>query len=139
VLWQQNHCGVFRSINGGKEWQSISDENGLADYGFALAIDPASTNRAWVIPAISDEMRVAKDLALVVSYTEDGGKSWTALRNGLPQEHCFDIVFRHSLVYKSGILVFGTNNGNVYLSEDGGVSWQRVADNLPRVDAVVIA
>ncbi|HKK77151.1 MAG TPA: hypothetical protein VJ953_18875 [Saprospiraceae bacterium] len=139
VLWQQNHCGVFRTTDGGAQWQNISDQEGLAGYGFALAIDPDTTDRAWVIPAISDEMRVAKDLALVVSRTQDGGQTWEAQRNGLPQEHSFDIVYRHSLVYRSGLLVFGTNNGNIYLSDSGGASWQQLAGNLPRVDAVVIA
>lgn len=138
VLWQQNHCGVFRSTDGGGHWQDISDESGLAAYGFALAIDPASTERAWLIPAISDEMRVAKGLALVVSYTQDGGQTWQAQRNGLPQEYAFDLVYRHALVYRAGCLVFGTNNGNLYLSENEGASWERLAGNLPRVDTVVI-
>jgi len=139
VLWQQNHCGVFRSTDAGRYWASISDQEGLADYGFALAIDPDDTNEAWVIPAISDEMRVAKDLALVVSHTRDGGKTWEAQRSGLPQSYCFDIAFRHALAFKDGLLAFGTNNGNVYLSENRGTHWQRVAENLPRVDAVVMA
>lgn len=139
VLWQQNHCGVFRSTDGGQQWQDISDrDSGLADYGFALAIDPDSTERAWIIPAISDEMRVAKDLSLVVSYTEDGGQSWQARRKGLPQQSCFDIVFRHALQYRAGTLAFGTNNGNFYVSEDEGVSWMHVAGNLARIDNVVI-
>jgi hypothetical protein len=33
-----------------------------------------------------------------VSRTNDGGKTWKALRNGLPQENCFDIVYRHVMV-----------------------------------------
>ena len=136
VLWQQNHCGVFRTSDAGRNWQDVSDKAGLANYGFALAIDPEHTQKAWVIPAISDEMRVAKDLALVVSFTEDGGQSWLPLRKGLPQANCFDIVFRHALVYQSGYLVFGTNNGNVYLSENAGASWTRLASNLARIDIV---
>lgn len=139
ILWQQNHCGVFRSIDEGQQWQDISEGSGLADYGFALAIDPATTDKAWVIPAISDEMRVAKDLALTVAHTADGGLTWQAQREGLPQAHCFDIAYRHALVYKSGLLAFGTNNGNLYLSENEGQSWMPIAHNLPRVDAVVIA
>jgi hypothetical protein len=138
VLWQQNHCGVFRTTNGGALWDNVSDQEGLAGYGFALAIDPQHAERAWVIPAISDEMRVAKDLALVVSYTEDGGESWSALRKGLPQEHCFDIVFRHAFQYQSEQLVFGTNNGNLYWSGNGGVHWENIARNLSRIDTVQV-
>ena len=138
VLWQQNHCGVFRTTDGATSWSNISDEQGFANYGFGLAIDQANPLRAWVIPALSDEMRVAKDLALVVSYTDDGGESWHALRNGLPQENCFDIVFRHALQYKDGLLAFGTNNGNLYISENGGQQWQQIDGNLSRIDNVVI-
>lgn len=139
VLWQQNHCGVFRAIDGGANWVDVSDrESGLADYGFALAIDPLDPMQAWVIPALSDEMRVAKDLALVVSHTKDGGKSWQALRNGLPQDNCFDIVFRHGFVYQNDLLVFGTNNGNLYLSENRGERWEQLDCNLARIDSVVV-
>lgn len=138
VLWQQNHCGVFRTTNGGQNWENVSDQEGFANYGFALAIDPQNLARAWVIPAISDEMRVAKDLALVVSYTEDAGQTWQPLRKGLPQYNCFDIVFRHAFQYHSGQLIFGTNNGNLYGSENDGQSWQKIATNLARIDTVCI-
>ena len=134
VLWQQNHCGVFRTEDYGEHWQNVSDEAGFAYYGFALAIDEQNPNKAWVIPASNDDMRVAKDLALVVSRTQDGGKTWETLRKGLPQEHCFDIVFRHSLVKKGNTLVFGTNNGNLYLSENEGDCWEILSNNLARVD-----
>ncbi|MEM6376765.1 MAG: glycosyl hydrolase, partial [Bacteroidota bacterium] len=138
VLWQQNHCGVFRTANGGDSWENVSDQDGFANYGFGLAIDPNNPNRAWVIPAISDEMRVAKDLALVVSYTEDAGQSWQPLRNGLPQQNCFDIVFRHAFQYDANQLVFGTNNGNLYWSGNDGQSWKKIASNLARIDTVSI-
>ena len=87
-MWQQNHCGIFRSTDAGLNWVDVSDKNGIANYGFALAIDIKNPLRAWVIPAISDEIRVAHDLALCVCRTEDGGETWQQLRNGLPQNHC---------------------------------------------------
>ena len=138
VLWQQNHCGIFRSENGGAIWEDVTDKNGLANYGFALAIDNENPLQAWVIPAASDVERVAPDLSLVVCRTEDGGKNWLALRNGLPQENCFDIVLRHSLVRKNEVLVFGTTTGNLYLSENDGEGWECVSNNLARVDYVAV-
>lgn len=138
VLWQQNHCGVFRTHNGGHNWENVSDQAGFADYGFGLAIDPKDPARAWVIPATSDEIRVAKDLALVVSYTTNAGKTWQVLSNGLPQQNSFDIVFRHAFQYHAGQLVFGTNNGNLYWSENEGQSWQKIATHLARIDTVII-
>jgi photosystem II stability/assembly factor-like uncharacterized protein len=139
VLWQQNHCGIFRSVNGGASWDNVSGKEGFPEYGFALAIDDDDPERAWVIPAISDEVRVAHNLALCVCRTDDGGRSWRALRRGLPQEYCFDIVFRHAFAAKGPRLAFGTTQGNLFLSEDGGDNWMRIAAFLPRVDSVCFA
>lgn len=139
VLWQQNHCGIFRSTDGGKYWDKVTGKGGFPDYGFALAIDHEDPQRAWVIPAVSDERRVAVDQALCVCRTDDGGRSWQALRHGLPQEHCFDIVFRHSLHIDGPRLAFGTTTGNLYLSEDYGDSWQCLSHHLPRVEYVRFA
>jgi len=136
VLWQQNHCGIFRSIDAGENWIDVTDNNGIADYGFAIAIDPNNTNRAWVIPAVSDEVRVAHDLALKVFRTDDGGDTWDSYSEGLPQDNCFDIVFRHSLVYNDNHLVFGTTTGNLYLSENDGKNWRCLSHNLARVECV---
>ncbi|MBL7813852.1 MAG: exo-alpha-sialidase [Saprospiraceae bacterium] len=137
VLWQQNHCGIFRSINDGALWDDVTDKNGIADYGFALAIDHENPQRAWVIPAKSDELRVPHDLALCVCRTEDGGQTWRQLRNGLPQNHIFDIVFRHSFHNLGDILAFGTTTGNLYLSENGGDDWQCLSNYLARIDSVL--
>ena len=139
VLWQQNHCGVFRSENGGEFWENVTDKNGLAEYGFALAIDHENAERAWVIPAMSDKQRVPVDLALCVCRTEDSGKTWEALRKGLPQEFCFDIAFRHSIDINNEKLVFGTTTGNLYFSEDFGNNWTTLSNNLSRIDCVVFA
>ena len=134
VVWQQNHCGIFRSTNGGRSWANVTDPQGVANYGFALVIDHDDPQRAWVIPADSDEQRVAPDLALCVCQTSDGGKTWMPLRDGLPQEFCFDIVFRHGFARYGSTMAFGTSTGNVYLSEDDGATWTHITANLARVE-----
>lgn len=139
VLWQQNHCGIFRSTNGGLNWIDVSGSDNFPYYGFALAIDHDNPDRAWVIPAVSDEVRVAVNEALCVCRTEDGGKTWQTLREGLPQQNCFDIVFRHSLAINQNQLVFGTTTGNVFYSDDFGNNWQCLSHHLPRVDYITFA
>ncbi|MEO1434363.1 MAG: glycosyl hydrolase [Bacteroidota bacterium] len=139
VLWQQNHCGVFVSRDGAKTWKQVSREGELVHYGFALAIDDRDPKKAWVIPAISDEKRIAVDLALTVCRTTDGGQSWQAQRNGLPQENCFDIAFRHAFHKMAHTLAFGTTTGNLYLSEDEGDHWTNLSHTLARVESVVFA
>lgn len=136
VIWQQNHCGIFRSTDAALTWQEVTDKKGLADYGFALAIDHQNPDRAWVIPAESDDNRVAVNRALCVCRTEDGGQSWQALREGLPQEHAYDIVLRHGLSIRENHLAFGTTFGNLYVSADYGNSWDCLNHNLARVNSV---
>ena len=139
VLWQQNHCGIYRSADGGLNWSDISQPGGLANFGFAIAADQSNPEVAWVVPGVSDEIRVAVDRALCVCRTEDGGKTWQELRHGLPQSHCFDIVYRHALANNGNSLAFGTTTGNVYFSEDGGDKWNLLNGNLPMVYAIEFA
>lgn len=138
VIWQQNHCGIFKTENGGDEWQNVTDKNGLAAYGFSLAIDHENPDIAWTIPAVSDLERIAPDLSLCVCKTDDGGQTWVSKRNGLPQGNVFDIVFRHSFCNSKNLMAFGTTNGNVYVSEDYGDNWQVVSNNLARVETIKI-
>jgi photosystem II stability/assembly factor-like uncharacterized protein len=130
VLWQQNHCGVYRSTDRGATWQDISTDDKFVYFGFALALDENDENTAWVIPAMSDIYRIPTDRALCVCRTEDGGKTWTQLRTGLPQQNAYDIVYRHALDINQHTLAFGTTAGNVYISDDRGDSWQCIAQNL---------
>jgi photosystem II stability/assembly factor-like uncharacterized protein len=133
VLWQQNHCGIFRSTDGAKTWQEISQPGGPAYFGFAIGVHAKDPDTAWVVPAVDAQYRLAVDRALCVCRTDDGGKSWAAFRKGLPQEICYDVTFRHALDVHGDRLVFGTTTGNVYFSDDGGESWDCIGNNLPPV------
>ncbi len=57
---------------------------------------------------------------------------------GLPQEHAYDLVFRHALdIDATGDrLAFGSTTGSLWVSEDQGDSWQTVSTNLPPVYCV---
>jgi len=133
VMWQQNHCGIYRSVDGAKNWELISEEDGSADFGFPIAVCEKDSETAWVVPAVSDGSRLAIDGALCVCRTEDGGKSWTPLREGLPQRNCSDIVYRHALDIAGDQLVFGSTTGNVYFSENRGDSWRCLGNHFPPV------
>lgn len=136
VLWQQNHCGIFRSTDGGQNWENISQPGGPAYFGFAIAVDAHSPDTAWVVPAVDAEFRLAIDRALCVCRTEDGGKTWQTLRQGLPQGDCYDIVFRHALDISGDRLAFGTTTGNLYLSDDRGDTWRCLGHNFPPINSV---
>ncbi|MBT3267696.1 exo-alpha-sialidase [Candidatus Poribacteria bacterium] len=139
TLWQQNHCGIYRSVDGAATWHEVSESDGPASFGFAIAVDAQDADTAWVVPAISDEQRVAVDGALCVSRTEDGGATWTAFREGLPQRECFDVTFRHALDVSGDAVAFGTTTGNLYASADRGESWECVGNHLPPINSVRFA
>ena len=133
ILWQQNHCGIFRSTDGAKAWKDISQPEGPAKFGFAIAVDEGNPERAWVVPAVKDEMRIPINNALCVCRTDDGGTTWKDFRKGLPQEGSFDIVFRHAMANDGDTVLFGTTTGNLYMSNDAGESWESISNNLAMV------
>lgn len=139
ILWQQNHCGIYRSTDGGKDWYEISEKGGPANFGFAIAVADDKPDQAWVAPATSDENRIAINGALCICRTDDGGKTWIQQRNGLPQSGCYDIVYRHALAASGDAVVFGTTTGNLFFSNDRGDTWQVISNYLPMIHSVQFA
>jgi len=140
VFWVQHHNGIFRSTDAAASWTEIKDVKPSV-FGFAVAVHPNDPNTAWFVPSTKDEKRCPTDGRVVVNRTRDGGKTFETLRNGLPQEHAYDLVYRHALdVDQTGNrLVFGSTTGSLWISEDGGESWQTVSSNLPPVYSVRFA
>jgi len=137
VLWQQNHCGIFRSTDNGKTWDDLSQAKGLfSSFGWGVVVDELDPLVAYTVPALSDESRILKDGRLVVQKTTDGGESWQLKTGDLPQENCWDIVYRHALALKGANLMFGTTTGNLYSSNDGGESWRLISSHLPPIYSV---
>ncbi len=140
VVWCQHHNGVFRSEDAGATWQDVKAIR-PAKFGFAVAAHPRDAQTAWFVPAIKDERRYPVDGKLVVARTRDAGKSFEVLRNGLPQHHAYDLVYRHALsVDDSGErLAFGSTSGGLWISENGGDSWSMPDARLPPIVTVRFA
>lgn len=139
VLWQQNHCGVYVSENGGELWRNVSQEGGPVDFGFAITVLDTAPFTAFVIPGVADANRIAVGGALCVCRTQDGGQTWEALRAGLPQQECYDIVFRHALDSTGSVLAFGSTTGNAFWSSDAGETWEIIGNYLPPIFSVRFA
>ncbi len=138
-VWQQNHCGVFYSNDGAHNWRKVSRPAQGVHFGFPVAVDAQDGRTAWVLPGKSDMQRMTIDGSLFVARTNDGGETWVELREGLPQECAYDVVYRHALHNAGDTLAFGSTTGNLYVSEDRGDHWQCVANNLPPVYSVRFA
>jgi len=140
VLWCQHHNGIWRSTDAGKFWQQIGIEKKgpPSDFGFAVAVHPHDPDTAWFVPAAADQKRIPVDAALSVTRTRDGGKSFDVLRAGLPQKHCYDLIYRHSLAVADNgqTLMMGSTTGGLWASENGGEAWQEISTTLPPIYAV---
>lgn len=140
TLWAQHHNGIFRSLDGSASWREV-EGNPVSKFGFALDVHPREPDTAWFVPAVKDERRIPVDAALCVMRTRDGGRSFEALRRGLPQEHAYDLVYRHGLALDAtgNRLAMGSTTGGLWTSEDQGDSWRCVSSHLPPIYAVRFA
>lgn len=137
VLWCQHHNGLWRSADNALSWQELTSAP-VSQFGFAIAAHPHDPLTAWTVPAVADASRVPVDAALAVQRTRDGGQSFEALRQGLPQADCYDLVYRHGLdVSPDGHhLLMGSTTGHLWASANGGDDWQSVAAHLPPIYAL---
>jgi len=136
-FWAQHHCGIFKSTDNLKSWQAV-EPVAPSGFGFAVAVHPREPDTAWFVPAIKDELRIPVDGKLVVNRTRDGGRTFTACAEGLPQELAYDLVYRHALeVAPDGNqLAFGSTTGGLWVSEDQGDTWETLSAHLPPIYCV---
>jgi photosystem II stability/assembly factor-like uncharacterized protein len=143
-LYQQNHCGVYRSSDGGRQWEEITP--GLpSQFGFPMVAHPRDPKTVWNIPLSEpEEGRLMPGGHAAVWRTHDGGDTWTKGDDGLPKDNAYVGVLREAMAVDRldpvGVY-FGTSTGHLYGSRDEGRSWRLIADNLPAiwsVDAAVV-
>jgi photosystem II stability/assembly factor-like uncharacterized protein len=84
-------------------------------------------------------MRVTIDRALCVCHTTVGGKTWEQQRDGLPQQHAYDLIYRHAMDIAGHTLAFGSTTGNVYWSANKGRQWQVLSNHLSDVYSIRFA
>ncbi len=141
LLYQQNHHGVWRSSDGGRSWDDITE--GLpSTFGFPIRVHPRDPETLWTMPLNGDSAgRFPPDAAAAVWRSRDGGQTWQAMRDGLPQNGCFFTVLRQAMAgdaREPAGVYFGTNSGSVFGSLDEGKSWAELARHLPTILSVEV-
>lgn len=141
LLYQQNHHGAWRSSDGGRSWDDITE--GLpSTFGFPIHVHPRDPGTIWTIPLNGDSSgRFPPDAAAAVWRSRDGGGTWEALREGLPQRSCFFTVLRQAMAgdaREPAGVYFGTNSGSVFASLDEGDTWKEIARHLPTVLSIEV-
>jgi photosystem II stability/assembly factor-like uncharacterized protein len=140
-LWQQNHCGVYRSNDRGESWERL-DGNGLpSGFGFPIALHPREPDTAFVVPEEGAENRVTCNGRLGIYRTRDGGASWEERPQGLPTP-AWSAVMRESMAsdgFDPVGIYLGTQSGSVFVSPDEGESWVEAANQLPPILSIEVA
>lgn len=136
-IWRREHVGMFRSFDGGEQWERI--ENGLPYwFGFPVVIDP-HTKDLFVIPLESDEYRMPSGGKFEVYRSQNGGNQWQSASHGLPQQNAYMGVLRGAMTVDRldpcG-LTFGTTAGTLFTSRDAGETWTQLPGTFPRIYSV---
>lgn len=141
VLYQQNHCGVYRSDNAGDEWVDIGEGRLPSRFGFPIAVHPHDPQTIYVALEESDDYRVSIDGRFAVWRSQDRGESWTRLSKGLP-DRAYLVVLREAMAvdnFEEAGVYLGTSTGQLFYSRDNGDSWDLLADFLPPILSVETA
>ncbi|MBV6401780.1 MAG: hypothetical protein CNIPEHKO_02083 [Anaerolineales bacterium] len=141
VLYQQNHCGVYRSDNFGEDWVDIGEGKLPTPFGFAIGVHPTDPRTIYTVPEESQEYHISVDGQFAVWRSRDAGNSWEKLTKGLPERAHVDVL-REAMGLDSfedaGVYV-GTNTGQLFYTRDSGDSWELLADFLPPIQSVEAA
>ena len=144
-LYQQNHCGVFRSDNGGELWNDITE--GLPSrFGFVLGLHSQDPDTLYVLPEdkvlgqdVGGGNRLVTDAQFRVFRSRNAGLDWEPMTKGLPQRNAYLHGMREGMATDSldpcGVYV-GTTNGQVFYSRNDGDSWELMVDYLPPINSI---
>ena len=124
LLFQQNHCGIYRSDDGGENWKDIRN-NLPSRFGFPIAVDANDPKRVYVIPLEGDFSRVVPGGKFSVWASDNSGREWFSLGKGLPKPAYFSVLrdaMTSDLEGPCGVYV-GTTTGHLYASRNQGNSW----------------
>ncbi len=143
VLYQQNHCGIYRLERPGTVWQRIGSSmpKKVGDIGFPIVPHPRDANTVWVFPMDGSTVwpRTSPGGKPAAYVTRNAGKTWKRQDAGLPKSQGWLTVKRQAMGADSHDPVgvyFGTTSGEIWASRDEGGKWTCIARHLPEIYAV---
>ena len=125
TIWAGTDDGLIHITNdGGKSWTNITPKE-ITTWSKISQIDASRYDNLTAYVAVN-RIR-CDDQAPYIYKTTDGGKSWTKIVNGLPNEPINTV---REDAERKGLLFAGSENA-VYVSFDAGEHWQSLRLNMP--------
>ena len=146
VLYQQNHCGIYRMQRPDGIWMRIGTNmpKAVGDIGFPLVLHPRDPDTVWVFPMDGSSVwpRTSPQGKPAAYVTRNAGRTWQRQDTGLPRAQGWFTVKRQAMTadaHQPVGVYFGTTGGEIWASRNEGRSWNCVARHLPHVYAVEAA
>ena len=134
LMWVGSDDGLIHiTKDGGENWENVTPE-GMPEWNMINSIEPSAFDEGTCYVAATRYK--LGDFTPYLYKTEDYGKSWSLITDGIPEEH-FTRVVREDPKRK-GLLYAGTETG-MYISFDDGASWNPFQLNLPIVPITDLA
>jgi len=143
ILYQQNHCGIYRLERPKRHWVRIgrSMPKQIGDIGFPIVLHPRDPATVWVFPMDGTSVwpRTSPGGKPAAYVSRDSGKTWRRQDAGLPRSQGWFTVKRQAMsadTHESIGVYFGTTSGEVWASRNEGSKWACIARHLPEIYAV---
>ncbi|MGC9318245.1 MAG: WD40/YVTN/BNR-like repeat-containing protein [Armatimonadota bacterium] len=121
--------GCFISEDRGETWSQHLEPFEPRQYQRCVMPDFADPDHFLCAVSLGPHPEGETGCEAMIYRTEDGGASWEAAHQGLP-EYFYHNINTHMLsasVQRPGVFAFHDDEEAVYLTEDGARSWRRIA------------
>ncbi|MEM6415461.1 MAG: glycosyl hydrolase [Pseudomonadota bacterium] len=126
VIWTGSDDGLLQvTRNAGRKWTDVTPTD-MPIHSRITSIDVSHHDKGTVY--VSARRHEMADRAPYVWKTEDYGKSWARIDNGLPTGDFVHVIRADKKQEK--LLFVGTEHG-IYVSFDDGTHWSSLSQNLP--------
>ena len=123
--------GVFKSINGGENWNAINNGFQVSFIEVsALVVDPLTPSTIYAATGGGGYV------GLGVFRSTDGGQNWSTINNGLTDLTVYSLVIDP---LTPSTLYVGTSEQGIFKTTNGGGSWGQVSSGLPNGPNTIFA